>query len=133
MDYNQSPEQVAVSLSCIMLLEDKTPRQAFQDFLVARMVSTIPLLLQGDLSSSLDFALIFFKYRVKGTSSVRTHISNAVKLIHNTVFQIAALFCENQPEHIGEGKFLSRTLSDLLSTPILGESSLLIIYLLIML
>lgn len=41
MDYNQSPEQVAVSLSCIMLLEDKTPRQAFQDFLVARMVSTI--------------------------------------------------------------------------------------------
>ena len=38
-DHTQASQSIADALCCILLLEDKTPRQVFQDFLVARMVS----------------------------------------------------------------------------------------------
>ena len=42
-DYSKPTQDIADALCTILILEDKTPRQVFQDFLILRMVSIMSL------------------------------------------------------------------------------------------
>ena len=53
-------------------------------------------------------------------SGVRNHIHNAVHLIHKTVYQLTAVFCDSQSSPLGESNTLAKSLSELLEIPLLG-------------
>ncbi|XP_067932547.1 conserved oligomeric Golgi complex subunit 1-like [Watersipora subatra] len=99
-DYTETSSNIVDAACSILLLEGKTPRQVFQDFLIARM------------------------YTGRGVTGVRNHIHNAIHLIHNTIYQLTAVFCDSQPSELGKSNTLANSLSDLLQHPLLDQKGL---------
>ncbi|XP_046839334.1 conserved oligomeric Golgi complex subunit 1-like isoform X2 [Xenia sp. Carnegie-2017] len=80
-DYTQSEQTVSNCLCAIMFLEDSTPRQVFNEFLVAR---------QGSLQELFDP-----RHQANG---IKTQLCEVVRLIMSSLYQVFVLFCSDENE-----------------------------------